>query len=114
TTGTRAGKRSDSWATVGITAVLAVAQLAAGAGPTHAAFPGRPGLIAFTSVDATDAAGTNVYVAALDGSGLRCATNTQGNEQFPAWAPDGRWIAYWNTDGGIRVVAATGGPERRV
>ncbi len=44
-------------------------------------------------------------------------TNPPGNDSFPAWSPDGLWVAFWRDlpgNSGIYLVSALGGPVRRI
>jgi TolB protein len=77
--------------------VLVVAAIFAPA-PATAAFPGRPGPIAFQS---TRAGGLSIWLVQPDGSGLRQFTPGGGGDRkpraqqyAPSFAPDGRSLAY--------------------
>lgn len=52
----------------------------------------------------------DIWVIKPDGTGLRRVTNTPENEDYPAWSPDSRWIAFvstrWRDKGDIWVVRA--------
>lgn len=60
----------------------------------------------------------DIYTMTATGAGLRRLTRQRGLEGFPSWSPDGRSIAYVNVFDGVYsqvwVVAATGGPPRRL
>ncbi|MCZ6918887.1 MAG: amidohydrolase family protein [Gemmatimonadetes bacterium] len=61
--------------------------------------------IAFTAMD-------HLYVANADASDAERLTDGEGAEHYPAWSPDGRWIAYatWDDgEGGLRKVRSSGG-----
>ncbi|MEA2126339.1 MAG: hypothetical protein QOI80_3121 [Solirubrobacteraceae bacterium] len=63
--------------------------------------PGNNGLIAFTS----DRSGDNeIYVMALDGSGVMRLTNDPGNDMSPAFSPGGKRIAFQSTRPGFNDV----------
>ena len=36
----------------------------------------------------------DIYTMASDGSDLRQLTHSQGNDTWPSWSPDGRYIAF--------------------
>ena len=87
-----------------------LAFLVAGAEPASAAFPGRPGKIAFTS----DASGSNdILVMNADGSGRENLTTGPEDDTDPAWSPDGRRLAFVR-DGAVYVLRADGSGLRRV
>ncbi|MEP7346011.1 MAG: hypothetical protein ABI877_12120, partial [Gemmatimonadaceae bacterium] len=61
--------------------------------------------------------GGDLWVARLDGSDVRRLTAADGDEQNPAFSPDGKLIAFsanydGNTD--VYVVSATGGVPKRL
>jgi imidazolonepropionase-like amidohydrolase len=66
--------------------------------------------IAFTALD-------RLWVASADGSGAHRVTDQDVSEHFPAWSPDGQWVAYatWEGDSGHLYRARWNGrgePER--
>jgi len=60
--------------------------------------------IAFTALD-------RLWTANVDGTDARRVTDSDESEHFPAWSPDGDWIAYatWNGQTGHLKKAATRG-----
>lgn len=76
-----------------LTLVALVVALSAPAQPAQAAFPGANGVIAWTHPTGffTDA---EVFIINPDGTGKRQLTDNGQNDFFPAWAPDGKAIAY--------------------
>jgi TolB protein len=59
----------------------------------------------------------DVYVANLDGSGLKQLTFTREDESSPCWSPDGRTICYSSREGGpaaLYTVPAAGGRASRL
>jgi hypothetical protein len=72
--------------------VLAHAAAAAliGAGASSAAFPGKPGLIAFSG-----GVTNSVFAVGADGKGLKQLTHGSADDDgTPAWSPDGTRIAF--------------------
>jgi len=66
--------------------------------------------IAFTAMD-------RLWIAERDGSNPARLSDDDASEHFPAWSPDGEWIAYasWRgEDGGLFKVRAAGGEPVRV
>ena len=61
------------------------------AGPAHATFPGRNGLIAFYS--STDQ-GAQIFTVRPNGRDLRQITHVSGDAADVDWSPDGRRIAF--------------------
>ena len=79
--------------------------------PAGAAAPARAPLVAFSAEHDGNA---DVYVAALDGSGLRRLTTAPGADFDPSWSPDRRRIAYRcqvGTSSDICIVDLDGGPS---
>jgi Tol biopolymer transport system component len=76
-----------------VVVAAAVAVMAAPAAPAQAAFPGRNGLIAWTHITGltTDA---EIFVMRPDGSNKRQLSHNEQNDFFPAFSPDGRWVAF--------------------
>jgi Tol biopolymer transport system component len=64
----------------------------------------------------------NIYVKSVAGDETVQVTRTVGGENYPAWSPDGRFLAFWrnfydqagNPTAALLIVAASGGPERRL
>lgn len=56
-----------------------------------------------------------IYVVALDGSGLARLTDSPARDILPAWSPDGRTIAFVSDEGGVWAVWAvrSDGSNRR-
>jgi TolB protein len=78
--------------------------------PAGAAAPAPGPLVAFS---AERGGNGDVYVAALDGTGLRRLTTTPGADFDPSWSPDRRRIAYRcqvGTSSDICIVGLDGGP----
>jgi Tol biopolymer transport system component len=87
-----------------------LALLLATSGTAPAAFPGRPGKIAFSS----DASGTDdLVVMNSDASGRESLTTGPEGDTDPAWSPDGRLLAFVR-DGVVHVVRADGSGLRRL
>lgn len=70
---------------------LAVATLAGEAKPTHSAFPGANGLIAFQSFRGGS---SQIYLETVPPSPVRRLTDPRHCYALPAWSPDGKWIAF--------------------
>ncbi|MCU1236170.1 MAG: transcriptional regulatory protein-like protein [Candidatus Solibacter sp.] len=59
----------------------------------------------------------DIYVKTIGAEAVRRLTTHAGEDGSPCWSPDGRWIAFQRlapNDAGIYIIAAEGGPERRV
>jgi Tol biopolymer transport system component len=70
--------------------VLALLAFGLAATPAHATFSGPAGKIAYSD-------GTNIYSANADGSGVVQLTNDFPGDTFPAYSPDGNYIAFMST-----------------
>ncbi len=72
--------------------------------------------IAFALDTAADGRASRIYVANLDGSGLRAISPGAARDRAPAFSPDGAAVAYQTTnDLGLEAVVVqplTGGPAR--
>lgn len=57
----------------------------------------------------------DVYIAVMDadGSDVRALTRGEAADHFPAWSPDGRWIAYDNNQD-LWIMDPQGGNQRRI
>jgi hypothetical protein len=67
------------------------------------------------SLRAPEDSTVDLWVQDIDGQVLRRLTRTpQVSEDFPAWSPDGREIAFVRFGQGIFVVPQSGGAERKV
>lgn len=66
------------------------------------------------------ALGPDVYVQFVNGSGTRLRLSSDGAfHGFPAWSPDGKWIATWHgsatsTGYQLNLISPLGGPERQL
>jgi Tol biopolymer transport system component len=72
---------------------------------TPDSYPPPTGRIVFaTDRDDPEASYEDIYVANVDGSGLTRLTNYEYDDDFPAWSPDGRHIAFvsWR-DGNFEI-----------
>jgi Tol biopolymer transport system component len=99
-------------ATTVVAALVVALALSPAATPTP---PGRNGLIAFVTLtpDAQGRlAGDGLAVIRPDGTGLRRLTR-DGRDHWPAWSPDGRWVAFVR-DWQIYLVRANGTGLRRL
>jgi len=85
--------------------------------PVHDAYPhvSRDGLVVFQS---NRAGGSKLFIAAVDGNGLRQLTQGPAEDATPKWSFDGKHIAYASrgADGNedIWVVNADGSGARRI
>jgi len=74
---------------------------------TTVAFTGAPP--GSTNVD--------IWTVGIDGTGLARLTTAAGQDQFPAWSPDGRTIVFGSTRTGVKQVwlmDADGGNQRQL
>src|SRR5437016_3611984 len=99
-----------------ITAVLASTVLAVlvFAAPAHAAFPGKNGKIAFTSLRTGN---YDIYTMNADGSDVTALTNDAAADFLPAWSADGEKIVFESNRGGtngIWVMNADGSGKAQV
>jgi len=73
------------------------------------------GRIAYTQTREDDS--TALYLMKPDGTDRRCLVDTDGPDSYPAWSPDGRWLAFVGGAGGadqIFVIRADGTRLRQV
>jgi Tol biopolymer transport system component/DNA-binding winged helix-turn-helix (wHTH) protein len=59
----------------------------------------------------------NIYTKLIGAQTELRLTNHPGTDEFPAWSPDGQFVAFYRDDpgfSGIYIVSALGGHERRV
>jgi Tol biopolymer transport system component len=98
------GSKRGGWIALGaIGALLAFAALLEVA-PSHAAFPGKPGLVAF------DSSGSIWTVSPAEhGSATKLGIGIE-----PAFSPDGRLVAFVKGGGKLRVMRSDGSGERDV
>ena len=81
------------------TSTLLAAVLAACAGGAGGPDDGEPELrVAFTSRRVDD--GARVFMVTTAGTDLQQVSDGPGKDYFPAWSPDGRWIAFGRNHGG--------------
>lgn len=81
-------------------------------GSAEASFSGNNGKIAFEG-NRDDPNNRDIYVMNSSGNEVRRLTNSPGQEQHPAFSPDGTRIAF-NTDGDVWVMNANGTNQTRL
>jgi Tol biopolymer transport system component len=95
---------------------ILLASMSLQAGPARAAFPGTNGLIAWTRIFFHR--DTEIWVMHPDGTGKHQLTHNMHGDLYPAWSPDGRWLATTSDAPGtavdIFVVRADGTDERNL
>jgi TolB protein len=84
------------WAVPGVAA--AVLGIAA---PVHAAFPGKPGMIVFSSTFTGD---REIFVAGADGSARTDLTRDPHADVTPSWSADGKRIAFASDRSGAMEI----------
>jgi TolB protein len=84
------------WAVPGV--VAAVLGIAA---PVQAGFPGKPGMIVFSSTFTGD---REIFVAAADGSGRVDLTRDRHADITPSWSADGKRIAFASDRSGAMEI----------
>jgi TolB protein len=97
-------------------AVIAASLVVLAAAPAGAAFPGRNGLIAWTHPTGltTDA---EIFVMTPNGQIKRQLSHNEQNDFFPAWSPDGRWVAFESasaTDVDVWVMNLSGSVSENI
>ena len=97
--------------------------LVASAGPAHATFSGRNGLIAYNSgapaLPVSNTSGTRIFASRPDGTRTRNLTPGLNNgEDFnPSWSPNGRRLAFHSQRSGateVWTMGANGRARRQV
>ena len=94
----------------------AITSMVVPARPAKAAFPGRNGLIAWTHPTSltTDA---EIFVMSPNGKNKRQLSDNGQNDFFPAWSPDGRWLAFESssaTDVDVWVMSLDGTVSKNI
>jgi hypothetical protein len=69
--------------------------------PAQAGFPGKPGMIVFSSTFSGD---REIFVAAADGSGRADLTRDPHVDVTPSWSADGRRIAFASDRAGAMEI----------
>ncbi len=81
---------------------------------------GRWAAVELTSYDMLENIGTSdIWLLATDGSAQRRLTGHPGRSSFPAWSPDGNWVAFLAKREGdeetqVYLISPTGGEARRL
>jgi Tol biopolymer transport system component len=78
----------------------------------EATFPGKNGRIAYTDWDGGK--DYEIYTINASGGDKFQLTNSDVDEEWPTYSPDGEKIAYMGPDGGIYSIKVGGGGKSRV
>lgn len=62
----------------------------------------------------TDEGDLEIYLMYRDGSNIRRLTEGAATAGYPAWSPDGQWIAFQMDDHNVYVMNADGSNQRRL
>jgi TolB protein len=96
--GFTAARRQVRWALPGVIVCAAVLGVVA---PAQGGFPGKPGMIVFSSTFAGD---REIFVAAPDGSGRVDLTRDPHADITPSWSADGKRIAFASDRSGAMEI----------
>ena len=83
----------------------------------HPSFSPDGKQLAYSWEDEEGEHGAGINVKLVGGGTALRLTNGPQDDYFPAWSPDGQWIAFWRAlpnNSGVYVVSALGGPARRI
>jgi hypothetical protein len=99
-------------AAVGLFVVVLYAQ------PAEANFPGKPGKIAFSGLDAPNG-DYEIYTINANGGGKQPVTDNSTGDYYPTYSPSGKKIAYTGEDGPngdpeIYTINAGGGGKKQL
>jgi Tol biopolymer transport system component len=111
-----AGMTAGNLRTTALVLAAGLLMLIAGSpAPADAAFPGRPGLIAFEHRDRPRGE-TEIWVSRGRDAPVRALTRNRVHDQDPTFSPNGRLIAFtsWRDGGGIFVMRPNGSRVRRI
>jgi tricorn protease len=95
-------------------AMLILVTVAAGAALADPAYVRQPDLHGDQLVFCAE---SDLWIAGVDGTEARRLTTHVGNESFPVFSPDGKWIAFsasYDGNNDVYVVSASGGQPQRL